>query len=456
MNIRIWLVGAFFLCNGALASGLNDPFSTESMTSASPCSFTYEGHGALSLADVVEHALCNNPQTRVAWANARAQAAQVGIAESAYLPTLNASINSTENRNSSILSRLQGASSSFFSQTGTTLSLSYLLYDFGARNANLESARETLIALNETRDATIQSVFLSAVQAYYGLFANQASVGSALESEKSSLEGLNAASTRRRIGTATLADELQAKTAYQQAVLNRITAQGNEKTAEGVLANTMGMDADHPLEILPPRSMPDEHFEGDLKRLIDEAKHSRPDLKAAEAQLAAAKASVDAAAASGMPTIKLNVGQNYTHSSIYDPYRSTSFGVTVNMPIFTGFNTTYQIRAAEAQAEASSAARDKIAMQVSLDVWKAYQTLATATNALKSTSVLLESATQSEQVAMGRYKAGVGLITDLLTAEAALASARQQRVQAMYNWQMDKAALAQAVGVLNEIPKKDE
>ncbi len=456
MNIRIWIVLAFFFCRGAQASGLDDPFSTENMTAASPCSFTYDGHGALSLADVVERALCNNPQTRAAWANARVQAAQVGVAESAYLPTLNANIASSETRNSSILDRLQGASSSFFSQTGTTLSLSYLLYDFGARNANLENARQTLVALNETRDATIQSVFLSAVQAYYGLFANQASVDSALLSEKSSLEGLNAASTRRKIGTATLADELQAKTAYQQAVLNRVTAQGNEKTAEGVLANTMGMDADHPLEILPPGISPDEHFERDLKRLIDEAKRARPDLKAAEAQLAAAKASVDAAAASGMPTITLNVGQNYTHSSIYDPYRSTSFGVTVNMPLFTGFNTTYQIRAAQAQVEASSASRDKIAMQVSLDVWKAYQTLVTATDALKSTSVLLQSATESEKLQMGRYKAGVGLITDLLTAEAALANARQQRVQAIYNWQMDKAALAQAVGVLTEIPKKAE
>lgn len=454
MNIRFWLIGAFFFCHGAIASGLNDPFSTEGMTSASPCSFTDSGHAPLSLADVVERALCNNPQTRAAWANARAQAAQVGVAESAYLPTLNASVSSNENRNSSVLSRLQGAGSAFYSQTSTTFSLSYLLYDFGARRANLDNAQQTLTALNATRDETIQSVFLSALQAYYQLFANRAAVDSSLESEKSAREALDAAVNRHKIGAATLADELQARTAYAQAVLNRITAQGNEKAAEGGLANAMGLDADHSLSVLPPAAAPDEKFEKNVARLIDDAKKSRPDLRAAEAQLQAAKDNVDAAQASGMPTVTLNASQNYIHSSAYDPSRSTSYGVTVNFPIFTGFNTTYRIRAARAQVEASSSARDKIDRQVSLDVWRAYQNLVTGTETLKSTAALLDSANQSEQVALGRYKAGVGTITDLLTAESALASARQQRVQAMYTWQIDKATLAQAVGVLNEIPRK--
>lgn len=455
MKFRIWFICGLLACQGAEASGLADPFSTEEMTAA-PCSFSDQGKGPLALVDVVERALCNNPQTRAAWATAKAQAAQVGIAKSAYLPTLSASVNSSENRNSSILSRIQGAGNSAYSQTSTTFSLSYLLYDFGARRAALDNAKDTLAALNATRDATIQNVFLAALQAYYQLFASRASVDSAMESEKSSLESYNAAESRYKIGTATLADALQAKTAYAQATLNRITAQGSEKTAEGVLANAMGLDANRPFEILPPGSAPEEHFERDIGRLIDEAKASRPDLKAAQAQLAAAKASVDAAEASGMPTVTLSAGRNFTHSSIYDPYRSNSLGLNLNIPIFSGFSTTYQIRQAESNVEASNANLDKIARQVSLDVWKAYYALLTATETLKSAQSLLESAAQSERVALGRYKAGVGTIVDLLTAEVALASARQQRVQATYNWQIGKATLAQAAGKLDEIPKKVE
>lgn len=457
MSIKTWLICMVFFCRVACASGLNDPFSTQAMTSALPCASRMSENAVLTLADVVDRALCNNPQTRTAWANARAQAAQVGIAKSAYLPTFNASVSSSENKNSSILSRLQGAGQSSFSQTGTNFTLSYLLYDFGARRAALDNAEQTLIALNATQDATIQNVFLAALQAYYQLFAAQATVDSALESEKSSLESLNAASTRNKIGTATPADELLAKTAYAQAVLNRITAQGNERIAEGVLANAMGLDADHTLKIAPPASLlPDEQFEKNVAFLIGEAKKSRPDLRAAEARLEAAKANVNAAEATGMPSISLSANRNFTHSSIYDPYRSTSIGVTLNFPIFTGFNTTYRTRLAQAQVDASAAQMAQLSMQVSLDVWRAYQNLITGTETLKSTQALLDSATQSAHVALGRYKAGVGIAVDLMTAQASLASARQQRVQALYNWQIDKASLAQAMGMLNEITKKAE
>lgn len=456
MNIKIPICMAFF-CHVACASGLSDPFSTADMTASSQCSFTEIENAPYTLSDVIERALCNNPQTRAAWANARAQAAQVGVAKSAYLPTLSASISTTENKNSSFLSRLQGAGSSIYSQTGTNFTLNYLLYDFGARRATLDNARQTLIALNATRDATIQSVFLAALQAYYQLFAAQATVDSALESEKSSLESLDAATTRYKVGSAAAADALQARTAHAQAVLNRITAQGNARIAQGVLANAMGLDADHSIKIAPPASLaPDDEFEKTVSLLIGEARQARPDLRAAAAKLEAAKANVKVVEASGMPSISLSASQNYTHSSVSDPYRSTQVGVNINFPIFTGFNTTYRTRVAQAQVDASAAELDKIAMQVSLDVWRAYQTMTTATETLKSTQALLDSATQSEKVALGRYKAGAGTLADLLTAQSALASARQQRVQAQYTWQIDKATLAQAMGVLNEIPEKSE
>ncbi|MDQ5942481.1 MAG: outer membrane protein, partial [Pseudomonadota bacterium] len=62
---------------------------------------------------------------------------------------------------------------------------------------------------------------------------------------------------------------------------------------------------------------------------------------------------------------------------------------------------------------------------------------------------LLASAEQSERVALGRYRAGVGSILDLLTAQSALAAARQQRVLSAYDWNVSRATLAQSVGVLD-------
>ena len=121
----------------------------------------------------------------------------------------------------------------------------------------------------------------------------------------------------------------------------------------------------------------------------------------------------------------------------------------MSIPLFTGFATTYRVQAAQAQAASVAAQRDLLTQQVALDVWKAYQSLVTQTQAVQSSADLLASASESERVASGRYRAGVGTILDVLTAQAALASARQQNIQALYTWYIAKATLAQAMGQLD-------
>ena len=133
--------------NLALAENTLDPFHTEAMLPlkpalrvagavGDPCAETMPA-GALNLLEVVNLALCNNPQTREAWASARVQAAEVGVSKASYLPSPN--LTASGNR-----SRLEGAPSVY--QRNIGLNLSYLLYDFGGRAANLENARQLLAA----------------------------------------------------------------------------------------------------------------------------------------------------------------------------------------------------------------------------------------------------------------------------------------------------------------------
>jgi outer membrane protein len=452
----------------AIAADAPDPFSVRALTSRSqassydqakaPCAPDSGTHAPLSLWDVVDRALCNNPQTRTAWANASLSAAQVGAARSAFLPSLSASGSGSRNRADSgtrVGNNVLNGTTVYNAQSGS-LAAGYLLYDFGARDATLENSLQTLAAANFTQDATLQRLFLSAVQGYYQLFGARAAVEGAVEAERASLESLKAATARYDAGTAAPADKLQAQTAYSQAKLNRIQAEGNAKNAEGALANAMGLDANHPLTyVAPALSAPDEQFDRNLDRLISEARRRRPDLAAAEAQVRAAEANVQAVRAGGMPTVSLSANANYVGSSLSDPFHSQAIGISISIPIFTGFNSTYQIRAAQAKAESQAAQRDSVSLQVALDVWQAYHNLSTGVQAVRSSTDLLASATASERVALGRYKAGAGNIIDLVTAQSALASARQQNIQALYSLSVFKAALAQAFGridweVLNE------
>ncbi len=402
----------------------------------------------LGLAEVVDAALCQNPQTRQVWANARAQAAQVGLAQAAFLPALSASVTASHARSDA--AKLGSAGASTTTQKSLGLDFAYLLYDFGARAASLENARQLFAAAAATRDATVQSVFLAAVQAFFQTQTAAAALEASRLSEAAALESLNAAEARYRVGTATPADRLQARTAYTQAVLNRITAEGALKTARGTLANIIGYDPTQPLALAPvPPAAPGAGFAADVAKLIEEARRRRPDLAAAEAQFRAAQANIEAARTAGLPTLSLGVGAGRSYTSGSPAADSSSVGLTLSVPIFTGYATTYRVRTAEAQAEAQAAGRDQVRLRVALDVWNAHANLATATQSVQSAEDLLESALQSERVAAGRYRAGVGSILDLLTAQSALASARQQRIQAGFGWFSARAVLAQAMGALD-------
>jgi TolC family type I secretion outer membrane protein len=434
-----------------------DPFDVESGIAA-PCpqpGGMAAPEAPLGLAEVIDLALCRNPKTRAAWANARIEASLAGAAQASYLPSLAGDVGGRRQR-----SRTEGESAQTVRQGSANLSLSYLLFDFGGRAANLENRRQLLNAAIAQQDVTRQAVFLEALQAFYQVHAQTAALEAAKASEAAAEKSFRAADARHRAEVATPADKLQAQTAFSQASLNRIRIEGQLRNAQGTLANVIGLDAHQAVRLEDPGaalagalsgngsgSAPD--FSARLDALIAFAKAQRPDLAAAEARYQAAKAAVDVARSQGLPTLNLSAASGRQRSDGLDS-RSGSLNVTLNIPLFTGFSTSYQIRAAEARLEASAIEQEQLAQQASLDVWQAWQALRTATQSLESTADLLASAEASERVALGRYQAGVGNILDVLNAQSALADARMQRIAAAYDWNINRAALASALGTLDK------
>jgi len=435
----------------------DDPFKTQALTppvipqgylsdkSTSPCA-QLNVNTTLTLADVADAALCNNPQTREAWANARIQAAQVGIARSAYLPSVTDNISG----NFTWSDPEQATRNNPYNTISNSIVASYLLYDFGNRNATLENARQLLQAASATQDATIQTILLSVIQSYYLAQSGVAALEASREAERASEESFKAANARYIAGIVTPADKLQAQTAYAQATLLRITAEGTVKTAYGTLANVMGIDSNQPLTLAPSLSADGgQNIEADINGLIEQARNRRPDLMASEAQVKAAQAAIEASKAAAKPTVSLGVSNNVQDGSNITSNNNSTVGFTVAIPLFNGYAPTYRIRSAEATADARVAQRDRIRLQISLDVWRAYQSLRTANETITASNILLSSAEESERVALGRYKAGVGNIIDTLNAQSALASARQQKITAQLNWNIARATLAQSIGSLD-------
>jgi outer membrane protein len=407
--------------------------------------------GAMTLSTAVDLALCRNPTTRSAWANARQQAAALGGAQSAWLPSISAT--GEESRDFGAHADATGLITSSPQNTrDAALNLSWTLYDFGARDGRITSARHLLDAAAATASSISQQTVLNVVQSYYGVVAADAGLVAAQTTEAADARSLEVARTLREGGAGTRADVLQTETAYDGAVLARVQADATSKTARGTLAVTLGLTADHQLT-LAPEAVPAEapSLTARMADLMAEAMQQRPDLAAALAQRDSAEANVTVARALGRPSIAVTAGRDLIDTTGIPHENYSVVGLTVTVPIFTGFSVDYSVRQAQAALEASEANADQVRLGVSLGVWNAYYSLDSANQQLAVTAGLIKTAEENQQVALGRYQAGVGTIVDVLTAQSAAALARQTRIGAELTWEVARAQLALALGRLTGV-----
>ena len=402
--------------------------------------------GQLTLGDVIDLALRNNPVTRVSWSQARAAAATYGSVRGALMPTVVAS--ATASRTQSV--PVNGGASIHRTQVNPAVSLSYLLLDFGGRSGSIDAARQNLFAADLNHNATIQNVVLQVEAAYFTYMANSALLAAERAAIAEAKANLSAAQQRDSVGLATIADVLQARTALSQEQLNFEAIQGNLQTARGNLAAAMGIPANVSYELGPlSGAIPVRAVSVTVDSLIDDAVSRRPDLAAARAQAASAIDQIRIAQSSALPVLTLGstAGRTYSEPAIY---AGGSYGLTlgVSVPIFSGLSRQYDISAARARADAATAQADVLREQITTQVFTSYYTLQTAGQRVSTADDLLASALQSEQVAAGRYREGVGSIIDLLTAQSALANARAQQVQSRWQWYTALAQLAHDSGVL--------
>jgi outer membrane protein TolC len=402
---------------------------------------------SLTLAEIVDLGLRNNPVTRLAWANAQTAAAVYGSERGAWLPTIDAEVNAARLKTAAS----QGRTAVEQSVLAPSVTLSYLLFDFGGRSGRVSGARHRLLAASFGHNAAIQDAVLEIQVSYFRYLANR----NLLDAQRTTLEeaqtNLTAAEERRRVGLATIADVLQARTAASQARLELETTEGNVQTTRGALALALGMPANLPLEVdSSAAAAPVAGLADSVNAIIATALQGRPDLAAIQAEVQAARAGIGEARAGLLPSLEFSATGGRTYATtIPDGADSYTLSLGVAIPLFSGFSRQYDLRAAEYEAEAARARARVLRQEVVFQVFSAYYALQTATRRVATVKDLLASAEQSNEVALGRYKAGVGSVLDLLSAQSALAAARSQQVEARLAWSVSLAQLAHDAGVLD-------
>jgi outer membrane protein len=404
----------------------------------------------LSLGQLIDVALRNNPVTREAWHTALAAAAEVGSKRSLYYPYVEV--------DGSILREKQplsvGGQLSYIQTTyGPSIAATWLLFNFGGREADVQEATRALYAADWSHNAAIQDVVLGVASAYYQYLNAKAQVVARQASLEEARNNLEAAEERHRAGVATIADVLQARTAASQVELDLQEAQGQVQIIRGVLATAVGISANVPVDVGElPENLPLDAVKKNVDELIADALARRPDLASERFRVLAAQSHIRASAIDGLPSLTLDASGNRTFywRNGPDPFSTNWAGaLTFRIPVFRGFDTAYQVRKAQEEAETAKATAERTEDQVILDVWSSYYAVQTAVQRVRTTRDLLASASQTTEVTQGRYKSGVGSILDLLTAQSALAEARSQEAQARSLWFLSIAQLAHATGMLD-------
>ncbi|WP_319803964.1 TolC family protein [Acidithiobacillus sp. HP-11] len=433
-----------WLSSGAGAAWSDHALKLPTATRPNNVHFTHR----MTLAQLTAYALRHNPATEVAYANLQASAAGLGVATSGYLPTLTL----TSSANRSQQNSTAGFAIPALNADSTSLSLSYVLLDFGARAAQRNAAKAQLFISGFDNNLALQNVSLSVTQNYYQLIGEQALVRAYRQTVAEDLASLNTATIQQKSGMATISDVLQAKAALAQAKAELISARAQVRSDQGALAESCGLSADNPIplqplnpQVLPPIVTPA------VQTLIHYAISHNASVSADAAQILADRADVQSDQAVGLPTLSLGVSGGKRFQNQLSPSQNWSIGVTLTVPIFSGFKDSYQVEEARSQVNSAQASLNEEAQTVSLTVYQDYQTVLGAREAAQAAQLAVASAQASLKAVRAQYKVGLATMVDLLTAQATLTTAQQTQIQDITTGYIDLANLANALGYI-EIP----
>lgn len=399
----------------------------------------------LTLSRYIERSLCANLDTRAAWQRVQTQRAQVGAAKADYYPSLNASASSSRGFG-------DRSTASDPDLRSLNANASWLLYDFGGREAGVAQAKNTLHSLQASGEASVHSLAAQAVSSWFNRLASEASVNGAKASLAAAKETAEAAEKRVKVGVGTREETLQAQTALAQAQLVLIQREGELAASNGQLAVLANYSANTTL--VPQTTLPDPTLLSAapaLATLMQLADIYRPERIAQQQRVAAAESTLDQLAAQRLPRISLNANAGDSRNSL-GQRGAGQVALSATLPLFTGFQQRYQERSAQGQISQQSLELERIRQQVGLDVWLAWQQLNTARSRIDATDSLLVSASESSRAALARYRAGLGNVLNVLTAQSTLADARQQQARARFDWASARVQLARAAGLLAASP----
>jgi multidrug efflux system outer membrane protein len=408
------------------------------------------------LKQLLEAALVNNRDMRVAILNVEQSRAQYRITRSTSFPTVDASTSYSRSQ-SSLASFPQGSgastgsSSTFsFSQWNASIGTSSYEVDLWGRVRSLnKQALEKYFSTEEAQRAEQISLVSEVATEYFTLREAEEGLELSRQTLRAVEESYDVNKAMFGAGATNELDLREAEGQVQTARINVLTYQRQIEQAENYLVLLVGQDL--PANLPAPRSFRSANLLTDIPAgLPSELLERRPDILEAEHTLKAANANIGEARAAFFPTITLTSSIGTTSSQLSELFGSGtgvwSFSPQITLPIFTGGKTRADLDAAEVSKRIEIANYEKAIQTAFREVADALVGVQSYAKQIEHEASLVNAQQKRYDIANIRYRVGAGTYLNVLTAQEDLYSAQQGLIQAQFNKFSSQISLYKALG----------
>jgi len=411
----------------------------------------WRGFRSAELSALMDAAQVHNLDIAVAIAQIIQADAQVGVSGAPLLPTLTGNASAERQKNSSATSSIgsgNGFGGATFNTFSTSLTASYMVDFWGKNRATLYAAGENATVARYNREVVTLTTIVTVADSYFQVLAAQDEIRVTKRNLEAAERILNLIKKQFAGGTASQLDVSQ-----QEALA------ATQRAAIPPLEVTLGQNI-AALALLVGRAAPNFTVHGgSLKQIVvprvtpglpSEILYQRPDVREAEAQLAAANFSVESARAAFFPQIQLTGtggSQSAALANLLTPgslfYTLTS---SVAQPIFDGFLLESQLKQAKGVQLQDLQAYRKAVLSAFADVEKALIALQKFTLQERLQEQVVSASRQAFDVAEKQLNGGTINLITVLQAEQTLFNAENQLVIVRLNKLLAAISLFQALG----------
>jgi multidrug efflux system outer membrane protein len=379
---------------------------------------------------VIEQALANNRDLRVAIAQIQASRAEYHVQRADLLPTIDASAGANSSRSyTGLPASLGGAYSTTTTYSASIGATAYELDLFGRVRSLTKSALETYLATDEARRSTQISLVAEVATDYLSFAADASLLEVSKTTAASAQANLDLAHRRLVGGLASQLDVSNAETILDQAqddVARYTTQVAQDRNALDLVVGAPVAPEDLPSGIDDPAT----HLGEPPEALTSQVLLQRPDVLEAEHTLRGANASIGAARAAFFPSISLTGSGGVESVSLSKLFAGGvwSFAPTITLPIFDGGANMGRLDYAKAEDRIDVAQYENAIQTAFREASDALAQRGTITERLRAQRAQVAAATQSLRLAEVLYARGSDSYLDVLTAQRTLYSAQQSLI----------------------------